>query len=88
MDPLSHIHSFLLLQTVDRASFRGSSLRGALFVNTVLTGTSFEESNLENTDFSDAYMGDFNSRLLCKNPTLQGTNPVTGVDTRVSAGCK
>ncbi|GAX24208.1 hypothetical protein FisN_4Lh300 [Fistulifera solaris] len=73
---------------VDRASFRGSSLRGALFVNTVLTGTSFEESNLENTDFSDAYMGDFDSRSLCKNPTLQGTNPVTGVDTRASAGCK
>ena len=73
---------------VDRASFQGSSLKGAIFTNAVLTGTSFEGANVENADFSDSYIGDFDSRNLCKNPTLKGENPTTGVDTRFSAGCK
>mmetsp|Transcript_9055 Transcript_9055/g.27074 ORF Transcript_9055/g.27074 Transcript_9055/m.27074 type:complete len:132 (-) Transcript_9055:177-572(-) len=72
---------------VDRASFKGSSLRGAIFQNTVLSGTAFADTNLENSDFTDSYMGDFDQRTLCKNPTLKGENPVTGADTRASAGC-
>lgn len=72
---------------VDRASFKGSSLKGTIFKNAVLTGTSFDEANVENADFSDAYIGSFDVRNLCKNPTLKGENPVTGAETRVSAGC-
>jgi len=74
--------------TVDRASFQGSSLKGAIFANTVLTGTSFENADVENVDFSDAYLGDFDIRALCRNPSLKGENPKTGVDTRASVGCK
>ncbi len=33
-------------------------------------------------------MGDFDNRNICKNPTLKGTNPKTGADTRMSAACK
>ena len=73
---------------VDRASFKGSSLKGTIFVNAVLTGTSFENANVEDADFTDAYIGDFDIRSLCRNPTLKGTNPTTGVDTRMSVGCK
>ena len=73
---------------VDRASFQGSSLKGALFTNSVLTGTSFEGANVENVDFSEAALGVYDVRNLCKNPTLTGSNPVTGVETRFSAGCK
>mmetsp|Transcript_26738 Transcript_26738/g.37693 ORF Transcript_26738/g.37693 Transcript_26738/m.37693 type:complete len:238 (-) Transcript_26738:1133-1846(-) len=73
---------------VDRASFKGSSLRGTIFTNAVLTGTSFENADVENADFSEAYIGDFDIRALCKNPTLKGENPVTGIETRISAGCK
>jgi uncharacterized protein YjbI with pentapeptide repeats len=72
---------------VDRANFSGSSLKGTIFQNTVLTGTSFIGSNVENADFTDSYIGDFDIRNLCKNPTLKGENPVTGADTRISAGC-
>jgi len=72
---------------IDRASFQGSTLVGAIFKNAVLTGTSFAESNVENADFTDAYIGDFDIKNLCKNPTLKGENPVTGADTRLSAGC-
>jgi hypothetical protein len=73
---------------IDRSSFKKTKMNGAVLANTVLSGTSFEGADLTDTDFSDAYMGDFDSRNLCKNPTLQGTNPVTGVDTRASAACK
>jgi uncharacterized protein YjbI with pentapeptide repeats len=72
---------------VDRASFKGSSLKGTIFANAVLTGTSFEGANVENADFTEAYIGSFDVRSLCKNPTLNGENPVTGADTRMSAGC-
>mmetsp|Transcript_24767 Transcript_24767/g.36330 ORF Transcript_24767/g.36330 Transcript_24767/m.36330 type:complete len:244 (+) Transcript_24767:56-787(+) len=72
---------------VDRASFKGSSLKGAVFVNTVLTGTSFEGADVENADFTDSYIGDFDIRVLCKNPTLKGENPATGADTKLSVGC-
>lgn len=72
---------------IDRANFRGSSLKGAIFSNAVLTGTSFEGADVENADFTDVYIGDFDNRSLCRNPTLVGENPITGADTRLSAGC-
>ena len=53
----------------------------------VLSGTSFEEADMTNTDFTEAYLGDFDQRKLCKNPTLKGENPKTGQPTRESAGC-
>jgi uncharacterized protein YjbI with pentapeptide repeats len=56
---------------VDRASFKGSSLKGAIFKNAVLTATSFEGADVEGADFTDAYIGDFDIRNLCKNPTLR-----------------
>jgi uncharacterized protein YjbI with pentapeptide repeats len=72
---------------VDRATFAGSSLRGAIFKNAVLTGTTFGDADLENADFTDSYIGSFDLKNLCKNPTLKGENPVTGADTLLSAGC-
>ena len=73
---------------VDRANFQGSSLKNAIFTNAVLTATSFENANVEGADFTEAYLGDFDIRSLCKNPTLTGENPTTGADTRMSVGCK
>ncbi|CAM9306471.1 unnamed protein product [Choristocarpus tenellus] len=72
---------------VDRVSFDGSSMQGTIFTNAVLTSTSFTDANIENADFTEAYMGDFDQKNLCKNPSLQGKNPVTGASTRESAGC-
>ena len=73
---------------VDRVSFDGSDLRGAIFANAVLTGTSFTNANLEGADFSEAFIGDFELRNICKNPTLSGENAKTGAPTRASAGCR
>ena len=32
-------------------------------------------------------VGPFDLKTLCQNPTLDGKNPVTGKDTKESAGC-
>lgn len=73
---------------MDRGTYKGSSFKGAVLTNAVLSGSDFTDADLTDTDFSDTYMGDFDSKNLCKNPTLQGENPVTGADTRASAACK
>jgi len=72
---------------VDRASFKGSTLKQTNFQNAVLTGTSFEGADVEGADFTESYIGDFEQRQLCKNPSLTGTNEKSGMETRVSAGC-
>ena len=62
--------------------------QGAVFANAVLSGTSFTNADLTDVDFTDSYLGEFDLRALCRNPSLQGTNPVTGAPTKESAGCK
>ncbi|CEL93857.1 unnamed protein product [Vitrella brassicaformis CCMP3155] len=73
---------------VDRVTFKRSDLRNVNFAAAVLSGSTFEDANVENTDFSDVVIGDFEQRSLCKNPTLKGSHPKTGVDTRESLGCR
>jgi uncharacterized protein YjbI with pentapeptide repeats len=65
-----------------------SSPQGARFNNAVLSGTSFVNADVEDADFTDAYLGEFDQKTLCRNPTLKGENPVTGAPTKLSAGCK
>ena len=45
------------------------------------------DADVENADFTEAALGSFDLKNLCKNPTLKGENPVTGNDTRFSVGC-
>jgi len=76
---------------VDRVDFEGASLKGAIFSNTVLTSTSFQGADVAGADFTEAYLGDFDLKKLCKNPTLTGeiaTGEHEGIGTRESAGCK
>jgi uncharacterized protein YjbI with pentapeptide repeats len=73
---------------LDRVSFDQSDMSKSVFTNAVLSGTTFDKSNLKDTDFTDAYLGPFDLRNLCANPSLNGKNPVTGVDTFESAGCE
>eukprot|EP00814_Leptocylindrus_danicus_P008229 CAMPEP_0116018518 /NCGR_PEP_ID=MMETSP0321-20121206/8694_1 /TAXON_ID=163516 /ORGANISM="Leptocylindrus danicus var. danicus, Strain B650" /LENGTH=242 /DNA_ID=CAMNT_0003488923 /DNA_START=17 /DNA_END=745 /DNA_ORIENTATION=- len=72
---------------VDRVDFSGSSLRGAIFTNADLTGTSFKGADIEDADFSEANIKDYDIRGICRNPTLKGKNPKTGVETVRSLGC-
>lgn len=73
---------------LDRGYYKGASFKGAIFNNAVLSSSSFEGADLTNSDFTDAYLGDFDQKRLCKIASLDGENPVTGADTRASAGCK
>lgn len=72
---------------LDRVSFDNSDMKNSIFKNAVLSGTTFSGADLTNTDFTDAYLGPFDLKNLCANPTLKGKNPVTGEDTKESAGC-
>ena len=58
-----------------------------IFQNAVLSSSTFEETDLTDADFTDAYIGQFEQKRLCKNPTLTGENPKTGAPTRESLGC-
>ncbi len=72
---------------IDRAYCKDASFRGAIFNNAVLSASTFEGADLENTDFTDAYIGQFDAKKICKNPTLKGENPKTGAPTKESLGC-
>jgi hypothetical protein len=72
---------------LDRGNYKKASFRGTVFENAVLSGSSFDGADLTNSDFSNTYIGDFEARKLCKNPTLVGENPKTGMPTPESAGC-
>mmetsp|Transcript_20360 Transcript_20360/g.69146 ORF Transcript_20360/g.69146 Transcript_20360/m.69146 type:complete len:232 (-) Transcript_20360:107-802(-) len=72
---------------VDRAFFDQADMEGALFNNAVLTGSTFRRANMKDVDFTDVYIGQFDLKDLCQNPTVTGTNPKTGADTRESLGC-
>mmetsp|Transcript_87308 Transcript_87308/g.260476 ORF Transcript_87308/g.260476 Transcript_87308/m.260476 type:complete len:262 (-) Transcript_87308:26-811(-) len=71
----------------DRVEFTGSSCKGTIFKNAVLTGSDFTDADLTDADFTDAYIEMYAIKPLCRNPTMKGTNPVTGADTYESAGC-
>jgi uncharacterized protein YjbI with pentapeptide repeats len=72
---------------LDRGNYKKASFRGTIFDNAVLSGSSFDGADLENSDFSNTYIGEYEARKLCKNPTLKGENPKTGNPTAESAGC-
>jgi len=72
---------------VDRGYFKDASFKDAIFKNALVTGSSFESADLTNADFTDAAIAQYDLKKVCRNPKLQGTNPVTGADTRISAGC-
>ncbi|CAE7256165.1 TL20.3 [Symbiodinium necroappetens] len=70
----------------DRMDLTKANLKNAIFKNAMLTTSSFEEANVEGADFTDAFLDSQSVRVLCTNPTMKGTNPVTGADTFLSAG--
>ena len=61
--------------------------QGAIFKNALLSRTNFDKADVTDADFTDAYLGDYDIKFLCRNPTLKGKNPVTGADSRESASC-
>ncbi|KAH7302796.1 hypothetical protein KP509_23G087100 [Ceratopteris richardii] len=67
----------------DRVVFREANLRNANFTNAILSGSQFDD--ITGADFTDSIIDKSQQVKMCKK--AQGTNPVTGVETRESLLC-
>jgi len=70
---------------MDKVDFAGADFRNAVLRGVIATGSNFTGARVEGADFSDALIDRADQRSLCRE--AGGTNPVTGVDTRLSLGC-
>jgi uncharacterized protein YjbI with pentapeptide repeats len=70
----------------DRVIFDGADLTNAIVVDAIMTSTSFTDAIIEGADFSGTILDRYQIMQMCKY--ADGVNPVTGVATRDSLGCR
>tara|TARA_B100000579_G_C22593614_1_gene739248 strand:- start:238 stop:801 length:564 start_codon:yes stop_codon:yes gene_type:complete len=82
----SNLNGINLTDTLsDRVNFQKTDLRNAILVNMIASGSSFAGARIDGADFTYAILDSDDQKNLCK--IAEGTNPVTGVETRASLEC-
>lgn len=71
---------------VDRVTLYKADLTNALFMNATLSNSILDEADITGADFTDALLDRYTMKQLCERAS--GTNPVTGVTTWDSLGCR
>ena len=70
----------------DRVIFDQADLTNAIVVDAIMTSTSFRDAIISGADFSGTILDRYQIAQMCKY--ADGINPLTGVATRDSLGCR
>ena len=70
----------------DRVIFDAANLTDTIFTDAILSSSTFIDAEIAGADFSGALLDRFQTSLMCKR--AEGVNPVTGIATRESLGCR
>ncbi|NEQ17837.1 MAG: pentapeptide repeat-containing protein, partial [Moorea sp. SIO3E2] len=70
----------------DRVILDQANLTNAILTDAIMNSTRFYDAEITGADFTDALIDRYQAKLMCGRAT--GVNPVTGISTRDSLGCR